>query len=113
MQYTAYISSQCPNCNRFVESVRASPQAQKDIRLVDIDTLQAPQRNKLTAVPTVQTAEGKMFVGSKAFDLLKKYEGDIELHPWMPEGSLVFSEVAGGDGGAKQISFWGDFTPEK
>lgn len=114
MQYTAYISNHCPNCRRFMESVQASKSAQAQVRLVDIDTLTASQRDLLSVVPTVQSTDGNVYTGSKAFELLKAYEGDIELQSWVSGGSgsaLVFSDFASGDGVPKKMGFYEEFTP--
>lgn len=112
MGYIVYVSQHCPNCRRFVESVRASPSASKDIRIVDIDTLTSSQRNCLQAVPTVQTPEGRLLTGSTAFEVLKEYEADTELEPWSSaSGGVVFSDFESGDGIARQVKFWEDFTP--
>lgn len=112
MRYTAYVSQHCPNCRRFVESVRASPSAKKDIRVVDIDTLSQSQRDYLQVVPTVQTPEGRALTGSAAFELLKGYESDMELEPWSSGGGgVVFSDFASGDGIPHHVQFWEEFTP--
>jgi hypothetical protein len=111
-QHIAYISSHCPNCARFVDAVRTSPKATKEVRLVDVDAVSAAVRSSLSVVPTVHTAGGKMLAGSQAFEFLKLYESDSELGVYeIGAGSLVFSDFASGDGKPQSVGFFEAFEP--
>lgn len=111
-QHIAYISSHCPNCARFVDAVKTSPKATKEVRLVDVDAVPPAVRNSLTVVPTVRTTGGKVMAGSDAFNFLKAYESDSDLGVYeIGADSLVFSDFASGDGTPQTVGFFQSFEP--
>lgn len=112
MVHIAYVSKQCPNCARFMDAVRMSPKATKEVRLVDVDAVSPATRSTLSVVPTVVTASGKQLAGSDAFSFLKAYEGDTELGVYeIGSGDLVFSDYATGDGKPQSVGFFESFEP--
>lgn len=106
---TAYISNQCPNCIRFLGTLRRIPSL-RTTRIVDIDTLPADQRSQIEFVPTFVDARGTVFTGGKAFEYLKQYDAEIELESApLGGGSLAFGALDDGDG-LSYSGFFGDFT---
>lgn len=83
---TVYWTPQCPNCTRFVKSVR---RLNIDAKLVDIS---ATPVQGLTAVPTVVTAHGQTLVGTKAFEWLQHFEDQVPLDAY----AMVLGEGTGG-----------------
>ena len=111
-QATAYVSEHCLNCTRLISIVRSSKLASREVRIVDVDTLPASARAKLTAVPTIQTPNNTTVVGSEAFNFLKKYESDVELGSWdIASGSLLFSDYITGDGIPQSMGTYDTFEP--
>jgi len=112
---TAYVSTHCPNCTRLVDIVRSSKLATAEVRVVDIDTLADDVRNKLAAVPTIQTPNTTLVVGSEAFTYLQKYEGDRELDGhclWgIGVGGVMFSDYERGDGIPQTVGAFHAFEP--
>jgi len=104
-----YISSQCPNCTRLLHGLHRVPSLRGKYRVIDIDTLAPDQRASLEFVPTV-VVQGQHFVGSKAFEYLKQYDGEVELEPMgLGTGALAYADV-GGDGSMQYIEQFGDFS---
>lgn len=92
----AYISQRCPNCNRFLESVRSIPSLSQSLRIVDIDQTPSPS---IQFVPTVVDQSGKTLVGSKVFEWLREFQGEVEYQPMqLSMGSLSYGSIH--DGGA-------------
>ena len=85
MTTVVYVSSQCPNCDRFVKSLR---RLQIDSKVVNID--RAPV-NGLTAVPTV-VVSGQVMVGTAAFEWLQGFEAKLPLEAY----ATVLGEGCGG-----------------
>jgi hypothetical protein len=111
-QHVAFISSHCPNCTRFVDAIRLSERAQKEVNIVDIDTLSASARSQLRVVPTVTTVDGKTVTGSEAFTFLKEYESDSQLGAYeIGSSALVFSDYTRNDGIAETVGFFDSFEP--
>lgn len=113
-KHTAFIARECSNCERLVQSIRQSPSATQEIRIVDIANLPQHNLNRLNVVPTIQTADRQVLEGGKAFQfLMDNYQDDTELH-----GVGVVSNWTGStleattlDGGIDHIAPWGDFEP--
>jgi predicted restriction endonuclease len=93
---TVYYSDRCANCKRFMDGVKRCPALSQSVQTVNIDV--SPVQN-LQYVPTVVLASGAMYVGTQAFEWLKKYGGNVDatLEPYSACGGLEFSEF-GGDG---------------
>ena len=108
---TVYISNQCPNCIRLLSTIRRIASLNSSTRIVDIDSQMSPeQRSQIEFVPTFATAAGAMFVGAKAFEYLKQYDGEIELDSApLGGGSLAFGAIDDGDG-LGYSGFYGEFT---
>lgn len=86
MAATVYWSPQCPSCVRFMKSAE-----RMGVSLNAVDITQSPV-NGLTAVPTVVTPQGQTLVGTKAFDWLRAYEGNVPLTSY----ATVLGEGCGG-----------------
>jgi hypothetical protein len=77
MVATVYVSSQCPNCARFLEQLEwlQSAHLKIPIRTVNID---GQRVDNLTAVPTV--VDGKdVHVGTRAFEWLQAFDAQVPL----------------------------------
>lgn len=110
--HTVYISQHCPVCARFVEGVRSSPRASKEIRMVDVDHVDEGTRKRLTVVPTLQTSNGKTLAGSEAFTFLKEYEQDVELDSYeFGSSDLMFSDFTSWDGMPQTVGNFERFEP--
>jgi glutaredoxin len=95
MGITVYVSSQCPNCDRLVKTLR---RLKLKATLVNID--QTPV-NGLTAVPTVVDGRQTM-VGTKAFEWLQSYESEMPLEEYATVlgegcGGLSYTDLESGD----------------
>lgn len=96
MTTVAYISQRCPNCHRFLESVRAIPSLQQSMRVVDIDQTPTPQ---IQYVPTVVDKTGTAMTGAKAFEWLQQFASEVEYQPMqLSMGTLSYGSI--NDGGA-------------
>ena len=77
MVATVYVSSQCPNCGRFLEQLEWLKSANLKIpaKVVNID---GKRIDNLTAVPTV--VDGKdVHVGTRAFEWLQSFDAQVPL----------------------------------
>ena len=80
-----YVSGQCPNCDRFIKTVR---RLKLKVEIVNIDNRKV---DGLSAVPTV--VEGtRVMVGTKAFEWLQSYESKLPLEAY----ATVLGEGVGG-----------------
>lgn len=96
MSTVAYVSQRCPNCQRFLESVRSIPSLQQSMRVVDIDQIPQPG---IQYVPTVVDKNGQQLVGTKVFEWLKQFQSEVEYQPMqLSMGSLSYGSID--DGGA-------------
>lgn len=109
--HTVYVSSQCPNCARFLSTLRRIQSLSGTTRIVDIDTLDESHRNRVEYVPTFVDGQGRLYTGAKAFEYLKQFDHEIELDSAPIGGrSLAFGTLNDGDG-LTYSGFYGDFTP--
>lgn len=95
MSYQASVlfSPQCPNCVRFIDALRRTSMATA-VNYLDVTRLDPQQLSRVQAVPAVVTAQGQTLYGTKAFEWLKQFEGDVELEGFGGEnGALAFSDV--------------------
>lgn len=96
MTTVAYISQRCPNCTRFLETVRSIPSLQHTLRVVDIDQTPTPA---VEYVPTVVDRSGQAMVGAKVFEWLKQFQSEVEYEPMqLSFGTLSYGSI--NDGGA-------------
>lgn len=79
MDTVAYVSSQCINSRRFLDTLASLPHAK--VRVIDIDVTPPPPG--LEYVPTVISSEGNVLVGSQAFEFLKQLHNDISLASYL------------------------------
>lgn len=94
MQHTLVFSTQCPNCSRFIEALGRTSVA-SSVALVDVSTLNPAQLARVAAVPALVLGNGSTLYGTRAFEWLKQYEGDMELDGFDGEnGALAFSDVS-------------------
>lgn len=95
-QSVAYVSQRCPNCTRFLETVRSIPSLQHSLRVVDIDQTPHPS---IQYVPTVVDKNGTTLVGSKVFEWLQQFQAEVEYESMnMSFGDLSYGSI--NDGGA-------------
>lgn len=96
-KHTLLYSTQCPNCVRFIDALKRTSAA-TNVSLVDVATLSSSQLASVQAVPAMVLADGQTMYGTKAFEWLKQFEGDVELDGFAGNGSLPFSDVASHQG---------------
>lgn len=90
MSIAIFVSDRCSNCNRFLSTVRRIPSLQS-ARVVDVGQNHVPD---ITHVPTLVDTRGTRHVGSKAFEWLKRFEGEIEIEPMqLGSKSLSFGDI--------------------
>jgi len=105
-----YVSNQCPNCSRFLDTIRRIPSLRDRTRVVDIDTLPRERRERIEFVPMFVDSHGATHTGSKAFDQLKQYVAEMELECAPSNGgSLAFGSI-GDNGGLDYTGFYSDFV---
>ena len=93
MPNTLVHSPQCPNCLRFIDALRRTSVAAQT-SLVDVASLSPEQLASITAVPALLTADGQTLYGTKAFEWLAQFQGDVELEGFAGgAGGLAFSDV--------------------
>lgn len=110
MSATLVYSQQCPNCIRFIDALQRTSVADRVV-MVDVAQLTQEQLATITAVPTLVTPEGQTVHGTRAFEWLKQYEGDVELEAFCGGGGgLAFSDV-NGIGYATYADSFGEFQP--
>lgn len=85
-------SAQCPNCMRFLGALNRTP-ARASVTKIEVGALTPEQRRQVTAVPTLITASGSVLVGTKAFEWLKQFEGQMEVDSFSLGRGLPFSEI--------------------
>ncbi len=89
--YQLYVSSRCPNCNRFIGAL-ARLEISRQVRVVDVD--RQPVEG-IEAVPTRSDGRGT-FVGTEAFKWLAQHEADAPLDTisLMGNHGLPFSDIS-------------------
>lgn len=85
-------ASQCPNCMRFIGALDRTP-AKSTVSKVDINSLSLEQRKHVTAVPMLILGSGGVLVGTKAFEWLKQYDGEMEVESYCGGRGLPYSNV--------------------
>lgn len=102
MTLAVYISERCSNCTRLVNYLKRIPSL-SDTRVIDIDRY--PTQG-IEYVPTLVDDGGAAHIGSKAFEYLKKFEGEITLEGMqLGSGQLAFGSIH--DGGELQYTTFG------
>ena len=100
--YRLYHSPRCPNCVRFVAAAARLPDLAAQLEVVDVDAVPGAAGH-VSAVPTVLTADGATFVGSKAFEWLSQFESQAELECFQLvggcRGGLAWSSIDDPAGG--------------
>lgn len=86
-----FYAAQCPNCMRFIGALDRTPAA-RSVARVDVNTLTPDQRAQVTAVPMLVLNTGTVVVGTKAFEWLKQYEGQMEVESYSLGRGLAFSD---------------------
>ena len=96
------------NLMRIIDRI---PSIKQRVVARDIDTLSPSERSKLQYVPTIVDNSGRQYVGTQAFELLKQYEGEMELDA-APTGfgKLEFASL-NGSGESEYVEHYGDFVP--
>jgi hypothetical protein len=88
---TVYVSGQCPNCDRFLKTLR---RLQLKVKVVNVDQTHV---NGLSAVPAV-VDQGIAMTGTKAFEWLQSFESQVPLEAYatvLGEGSagLTYTDL--------------------
>lgn len=108
MNMRAYISQGCPNSKRLVDNIVRVERLRNSMHIIDVDQLSPDQRAGLQYVPTI-VADGRQYIGSKAFEYLKQFDAEIELEPVSLGGRLAYASVEG-DGGVQYTEAFGEFV---
>ena len=101
-----WVSSRCMSCAKAMRLVAALPEAARAVtQVVDVDALHPEQLRQVpvTAVPTIQTPDGRSYVGTEAFKFLDGLTaGAAEIAPFSfaagGSRALAFSEIESPDG---------------
>lgn len=109
-RHTLVYSEQCPNCVRFIDALGRTS-AVSHVTLVDVARLPPQQRSQVSAVPALVLDSGETVYGTKAFEWLKQFEGDVELEGFAGNGSLPFSDVNSVQGYATYAEGFSAFEP--
>lgn len=97
MAHTVVYSQQCPNCARFIDALQRTSAAGQ-VSMVDVARLTPDQLARVSAVPALVLPNGQTLYGTKAFEWLKQFEGDVELEGFAGNGTLPFSDVGSAQG---------------
>jgi hypothetical protein len=118
-KHIVFVARECSNCERLLQSIHQSPSAKKEISVVDISSLREDVLAKLRVVPTMQTSDGQVLEGGKAFDfVIQNYQDDTELtgigHDtnWLGSSLECSTYDEGGAGSVDPIMPWGDFQDQ-
>lgn len=110
-QHTLLYSTQCPNCSRFIDALSRTSAA-ASVAVVDVASLAPQQLARVAAVPALVLSDGSTLYGTKAFEWLKQFEGDVDLEGFEGEaGALAFSEVTSSTSYANYTSVYSAFEP--
>lgn len=110
-KHTLLYSTQCPNCVRFIDALKRTSAA-ATVSLVDVATLTSSQLASVQAVPAMVLADGQTMYGTKAFEWLKDFDGDVELEGFHGGGgALPFSDVEALQGYATYAESFSAFEP--
>lgn len=88
-----YYAPQCPNCMRFIGALDRTP-ARSQVVKVDVNTLPPDQQRQVSAVPMLVLSSGQSLVGTRAFEWLRSFEGEMELESFSGGRGLAFSDLA-------------------
>lgn len=108
--HTLVYSEQCPNSVRFIDALNRTTAAAQ-VTLLDVNRLSPDQLQRVQAVPALILETGQTMYGTKAFEWLKQYEGDVELEGFCANGTLPFSDVASAQGYATYAESFSSFEP--
>lgn len=112
-QITVIHSPQCANCQRLLSILRRIPSL-SNAQIVNVNQLGPAQLSTIQYVPTVIDQHGQQFVGTNAFEYLKKFEAEMELSPApMPMGRGLEYATLEGPGENEYVEMFGDFEPPK
>lgn len=92
MSHQLVYSSQCPNCMRFIGALDRTP-AKASVVKTDVNSLPLDQRRHVSAVPMLILSSGGVLVGTKAFEWLKQYDGQMEVESYAGGRGLPYSNV--------------------
>lgn len=92
---TVYISQRCNNSMRIMSIVRRTPSLQ-GANIVDVERGVPPG---IDHVPTIVDDRGMKHTGAKAFEFLKKFDGETEIEAMdIGSGGLAYGSIeAGGE----------------
>lgn len=109
-KHTLIYSEQCPNCMRFLDALRRTS-IHPHVAAVDVHTLSKDVVAGLSAVPALVDGDsGATLYGTKAFEWLKQFEGDVQLDAFSADhGSLAFSDWSSAHGYASYAEPYGPF----
>lgn len=109
-KHTLIYSEQCPNCMRFLDALRRTS-IHPQVAVLDVHTLSKDVVAGLSAVPALVDGDsGATLYGTKAFEWLKQFEGDVELDAFQAGHSgLAFSDWSSAHGYASYAEGYGPF----
>lgn len=108
--HTLIYAPQCPNCVRLIGALDRTSMRNQVAR-VDVNTLSEAQMRSITAVPTIITPSGARLVGTRAFEWLKEFEGDMELDSYSCARGLAYSDVSSDQALATFAQPYSPFSP--
>lgn len=103
-------SPQCPNCQRFIGALDRTS-AKTSVMKISVASLAPEQRKVVTAVPMLVMDDGSALVGTKAFEWLKQFEGDMEMDSFNGSGGLGFAAFGDDDGTIMHSTAYSAFEP--
>lgn len=88
-----YVSEQCPNCIRLLDTIR---RLQLHVYIINID-VQTP-KHQITVVPTIITEDGRTKTGTDAFQWIQTFESEVPLDLYATvmgegEGGLPYTDM--------------------
>lgn len=111
-KHVLVFSEQCPNCVRFIDALQRTSAA-GSVTLMDVARLSQEQLAAVQAVPAMVLDSGQTLYGTKAFEWLKQYDGEVELEGFAGgrSSALSFSDVASASGYATRAQDYSAFEP--
>lgn len=110
-QVVAYISPNCPNCVRLVETMKRISSLRQRVKYIDIDSLHPQQvaASGISAVPTL-VVQGQMHVGKAAFDYLSQFNEEMEVESISLGGGSLMYGLIDSAGCLQKVEAYGDFV---
>jgi hypothetical protein len=93
--HVVYVSSVCPNSQRFLGSLQRIPSLRDTTKIVNVDHAPPSMHPGIEFVPTLVDSSGVVFVGEKCFEFLKQFNAEMEVEPMAfgGAGALAYSSI--------------------